>query len=221
MKKIIFILLLLTLLSGCKNDRSSEIKSAFNSYKGKYLIYISKRDFTLDVYNRQVEKLISCSIAFGANPDMGPKRFSGDNRTPEGKYYINEMLSMDAGTGSSSYRKLERMNRVYFRANDHHHKYGKPDVDLGDNAYGPRYFGINYPNGEDRKNYSRDLKAGNFKPVNEKIPGIGSGIAIHGNCDEASIGHLSSSGCIRMYNDDIVELERYIQISVPVIISAE
>jgi len=54
--------------------------------------------------------------------------------------------------------------------------------------------------------------------VNGKIPGIGYGIGIHGNNDEAGVGKRSSSGCIRMYNRDVVEIERFVQLGTPVII---
>ena len=50
------------------------------------------------------------------------------------------------------------------------------------------------------------------------MPSIGGGIAIHGNNDPDSIGHLATSGCIRMLNDDVIELEQFIQIGTPVYI---
>ncbi|RNC28592.1 MAG: putative L,D-transpeptidase YkuD [Candidatus Dichloromethanomonas elyunquensis] len=41
---------------------------------------------------------------------------------------------------------------------------------------------------------------------------------IHGNNNTASIGKEISSGCIRMYNDDVVELAGYISIGAAVTI---
>jgi lipoprotein-anchoring transpeptidase ErfK/SrfK len=98
------------------------------------------------------------------------------------------------------------MNSVYWKAEHGHYKYGKPDTDLGRDAYGPRFFRLSYPNANDRKRFSRLKKEG-------KIPrsaGIGSGIAIHGTNDPPSMGGRASSGCIRLLNDKIVTLDRYI-----------
>ena len=95
-------------------------------------------------------------------------------------------------------------------------------MDLGDNAYGPRFYGLDYPNEEDRKRYRKALRSNDLPEKKDgQAPGIGWGIGIHGNNDERSIGNLSSNGCIRMYNRDIVEIEQYIQMGTPVIISPE
>jgi hypothetical protein len=194
-----------------KEDR---IRKAFGRFKGNYLIYVTKRDFRLEIYNRRLETVAAYTVALGSNPDIKAKLHEGDNRTPEGEYVINEILSMDADKKSSSYRTLMKMNRKFFRAKEGHGKYGKPGEDLGDNAYGPRFFGLNYPNGEDRKRYRNALRSG-------ALPGIGYGIGIHGNNDENGVGRLSSNGCIRMYNRDVVECEQYIQMDTPVIIVSD
>ncbi|HEY3426545.1 MAG TPA: L,D-transpeptidase [Negativicutes bacterium] len=39
---------------------------------------------------------------------------------------------------------------------------------------------------------------------------------IHGTNNPASIGHLVSHGCIRMYNRDVLELARFVSIGTPV-----
>ena len=46
----------------------------------------------------------------------------------------------------------------------------------------------------------------------------GGEYAIHGTNRPASIGGFVSYGCIRMYNRDIVELYRLVQIGAPVIV---
>lgn len=43
---------------------------------------------------------------------------------------------------------------------------------------------------------------------------------IHGTNDPASIGHLVSHGCIRMYNEDVVALSRLVPINTRVTIRA-
>ena len=198
--------------------KEKALQEAFVSYSGKYAIVISKRDFSLTVYDRRMKKAAVYRIGFGSNSDMKQKLYEGDDRTPEGVYMINEILSMDAGHETESYRKLMKMNQVYFRAAAGYHRYNNIKEDLGDNAYGPRFFGINYPNEADIQRYNRALAAGLIPAVKGKTAGPGYGIAIHGNNDEASIGGLCSSGCIRMYNRDIVELEKYITMSTPVLI---
>lgn len=218
MKKFYSVLLLVLILSSCGDAKMDSLRKVFSSYRGGYAIVITKKNFTLEVYNSAYEKVNSYKIGFAHNPDMKPKLYEGDNRTPEGIYEINEILSMDAGKESESYRKILNMNKVYFKKAKGYHKYGDPESDLGDNAYGPRYFGINYPNQADIDNYRKALDRGEIPAVNGKPADIGYGIAIHGNNDEDSIGHLCSSGCVRMYNRDVVDLEKYIMLSTPVII---
>jgi murein L,D-transpeptidase YafK len=173
---------------------------------------VDKKNYTVHVYNNARVLVASYPAGYGLNPDGGTKLHSGDNRTPEGLYHVNEILSMDASPDSPAYKKLRRMNDVFFTARDGHYKHGTNE-DLGSNVYGPRFYGIDYPNENDKKRYEANIKSGAF----EKL-GIGGGIAVHGNNDQPSIGHKSSSGCVRMYNKDVVELERYILIGTPVII---
>ncbi len=216
--QMIMIPLLVFAVQGCKVSRNRALKDAFSAYNGRYALVIIKKDFTLTVYDRDLKSVAEYRIGLGSNPDMKPKLYEGDSRTPEGVYAINEILSMDAGRDTESYRKLKKMNEVYFRASSGYHRYNKINEDLGDNAYGPRYYGINYPNGPDVRRYNRSVAEGAVPPVKGRIPGIGGGIAIHGNNDEESIGGLCSSGCVRMYNRDIVELEKYITMSTPVLV---
>jgi murein L,D-transpeptidase YafK len=172
----------------------------------------------LEVYDSDLKRISSYRIGIGHNPDMKPKLHEGDNRTPEGTYEIDEILSIDSEKNTDSYKKLFNMNRHFFKKINGHHKYGYPEEDLGDNAYGPRFFGINYPNDEDKKNYIKHLETGDIPVVRGKPVGVGYGIAIHGNNDEESIGKLCSNGCIRMYNKDVIELEKYLILKTPVII---
>lgn len=204
-------------LSCGKNDGKASEK-AFRNYNGNYVIVISKKKFTLSVYERGKGKIESYRIGYGSSSEPGPKLYEGDNRTPEGFYQVNEILSMDSDRSSESYSKLSKMNAYFFKKVNGYHKYGKPDEDLGDNAYGPRYFGINYPNEEDSRRYNDALSKGIIPEKNGIKASIGYGIAIHGNNDEESIGHKCSSGCMRMFNRDIVELEKFISLGTPVVI---
>jgi len=213
-----FLILFLVIFLSCGQNGEKASEKAFMSYNGNYVIVIIKEKFTLSVYERGKGKIESYRIGYGSSSDSGPKLYEGDNRTPEGFYHINEILSMDSDRSSESYRKLSKMNEYYFKKNNGYHKYGKPQEDLGDNAYGPRYYGINYPNEEDFRRYNDSLSKGVIPEKNGKNAGIGYGIAIHGNNDEESIGRQCSSGCIRMFNRDIVELEKFVSLGTPVII---
>ena len=213
MKKLYPVIIMFLMISSCGDSKKESLEKVFSSYRGRYALVIIKSKFLLEVYDSGFEKVNSYRIGLAGNPDMLPKLYEG-----EGIYEINEILSMDAGKDSESYRKLLNMNKVFFKKSKGYHKYGKPDLDLGDNAYGPRYFGLNYPNANDLKNYKKASDDGRVPVVNGTPAEIGYGIAIHGNNDEDSIGHLCSSGCIRMFNRDVVDLEKYIMLSSPVII---
>jgi len=216
MRRFLFCLIFLFVFSCSKEEKV--VSDIFKNYDGKYVILISKKRFALEVYERDKGVVACFKVGYGSNPDMGPKLYEGDNRTPSGLYEVNEILSMDADKFSPSYQKLKSMNEHFFSKAQGYTKFGKSDEDLGDNAYGPRYFGINYPNEDDKKRYDKALNLGQIPIVNGKVASIGYGIAIHGNNDEASIGHLCSSGCIRMYNSDVVKLDKYISLGTPVII---
>jgi len=208
-------------LVSCGNKRGEAVRDAFRDFQGKYVIFVSKREFVLYVYDRELRVVKRFPIAYGLNPDRKPKLYRGDNRTPEGVYRVTEMLSMDADRSTASHRKLRAMNAVFWRARDGHSRFGDPRADLGDNAYGPRFFLLDYPNAGDLQRY-REALGRNGIPIQGGVAApIGHGIAIHGNNDPSSIGHLATSGCVRMYNNDIVELERYIIEGTPVIISPE
>jgi len=217
--KVFYIVIVLSLLIvSCKKSKIDRVQEIFQSYKGKYVIVVEKSTFSLAVFNRKLKKIREYKIAYGKNPEGTTKLFKGDNKTPEGLYNIIEILSMDADRQSSSYKKLKRMNGVLFSAKNGHSKFGYPKRSLGKNVYGARYFLLDFPNRKDILNYKSSLFQGKIpKKRGEYLP-IGSGIAIHGNNDFASIGHLASGGCIRMYNRDIVELNRFITIGIPVLI---
>jgi len=206
-KALLIFIIILSVLPGCGRGGENALKEALSSSGSRYAILVDKRDFSLKVYGRDLRVAAAYRIGYGSNGDMKAKLYEGDNRTPEGVYSVNEILSMDAGHETDSYRKIMAMNRIYFRSSAGYRRYGNPGEDLGENAYGPRYFGIDYPNENDRERYGRALAEGKIPSMKGRTAGIGYGIAVHGNNDEESIGHLCSSGCIRMYNRDIVELK--------------
>jgi murein L,D-transpeptidase YafK len=220
---IVFLLLwyiyfLTTLLSYPR--RVERVKKAFRDFRGKYVLYVSKRDFCLYVYGRRGRIIAKYKVGYGLNPDRKPKLYENDRRTPEGEYRIVEILSMSADKRSGSYKKLKTLNDTYLRAEDGYYKFGRPNVDTGKNAYGPRLFWLDYPNRRDRDKYTRAVKSGIVPLKNGSVVDIGYGITIHGNNDPPSVGQLSTAGCIILYNRDVVDLAKYIRLGTPVIISA-
>jgi len=209
------------LIISCVDGKKQVLEKAFSEFRGNHVLYVSKSEFTLYVYDRKGRVAAKYPVAWGLNPDRKPKLYRGDNRTPEGSYRVVEILSMDADRASASYRKLKRMNDVYWRARDGHYRHGNPREDLGDNAYGPRFFLLDYPNEEDRRRYEMALAKGEVPSRDGAPVPIGHGIAIHGNNDPQSLGQLATSGCVRMFNNDIIELERFIILGTPVIISGD
>ena len=206
-------------LSSCGDRKTEAVRKAFAEFRGNYVLYAGRSDFTLRVFDRELREVRNYPVAFGLNPDGRPKLHRGDDRTPEGVYRVVEMLSMDAERSTEPYRKIKRMNDVFWRARDGHYKHGNPREDLGDNAYGPRFFLLDYPNEQDQARYREALARGEIPRQGGVAAPIGQGIAIHGNNDPRSIGHLSTSGCVRMFNNDIIELENYVIQGTPVIIS--
>ena len=193
-----------------------ELINIFSQSQQTYALVIAKKHFKLTVYNRSLKPIVSYNVGIGKNPDMKPKLHEGDNRTPEGLYRITEILSLQADHNSQAFKRLYRMNNVYFSAKNGFHKFNNPNIDLGNNVYGPRFFRINYPNKKDKKKHELALKQHTIPKI-----GIGSGIAIHGTNDNEAIGKLSSRGCIKMFNHDVIDLEKYITISTPVFILSE
>ncbi len=229
MKKILLIILfaIVVLLASTTQTNYYEkfglnphkIKDILKRYSPEYFIYIIKRKFKLFVFDRNGRYIKMFDIAIGKKKNFERKIYRNDNGTPVGLYFVTEILSESAPTNTESYKKLKKMNSVYFRASEGHHLWGHPDKDLGKNAYGPRFFRLSYPNKEDIKLYEKLKKKGKIpKDSNGRYVGPGSGIGIHGTNDPLSIGHRISSGCIRMYNSEVVQLDKFLKIGTPVYI---
>lgn len=155
-------------------------------------IVIYKQQHQLFLIDAEGHQIGPFPIAIGKNPDQLPKEKEGDKRTPEGEYYITTLMD-------ESSSMLQRFNRTHLSALQGHHKFGKPTEDLGTNSYGPYFLMLNYPNSADRK-----------------LGRTGSGIGIHGTNDPDSLGHEATSGCIRMKNEDLIWLSRWVVAGTPV-----
>jgi murein L,D-transpeptidase YafK len=128
-------------------------------------------------------------------------------------YYKKAVMKMKQGR-----KKIDSMNSVYLFASQGHKKFSTEE-DLGYNAYGSAFMLLDYPNSMDMKKYGQAAASG-LVPYDENgnlLP-PGSGIAIHGTNDDPSLGYDASSGCVRMNNNDIVEVSNYVSEGTLVII---
>lgn len=201
------------------NLKPEIINKIIKQYSPEFFVYIKKRDFKLFVIDGKGRIIKIYNIAIGKKKNFERKIYRDDNGTPEGLYFVTEILSESAPTNTQSYKKLKKMNSVYFKASEGHHLWGHPDKDLGRNAYGPRFFRINYPNKEDIELYEKLKKQGKIpKDKNGNYVGLGSGIGIHGTNDPPSIGHRISAGCIRMFNSEVIQLDNFLKLGTPVYI---
>lgn len=247
MKKIaaVFILLMLApRFSACAKD-FTDYKVFFDGYQKEHILVAFKKEKTIYAVDAGLNTVVSYRISTGINPEN--KSYEGDNATPEGVYVITEIYEAakpetlvraeeevqrcgeDCGEAQRKAAKLKKqyesgrkrlaaMNAVFFRAKDGYKKWGTNE-DLGRNAYGPVFMRLSYPEKEDYKRHAAAKKKGYLPMKNDgSYPGPGSGIAIHGTNDPASLGHDASSGCIRLSNEEIIELRRYASPGVKVII---
>lgn len=81
---------------------------------------------------------------------------------------------------------------------------------------------------EDSKNWTHDFLDGTgprpyaYGPYFIRLKTQGwSGIGIHGTCFPETIGTRSSEGCVRLKNDDLSDLIRYVNIGTEVIIEKD
>lgn len=205
---------LVPLHAGALEDQgldSDFLRDFFSEAKQDEIVYIVKHNFMLYVVDRDLNVRFSTGVAIGKNPDHAAKLHSNDNRTPEGLYKITEALYQDLPHDIWPYEKLQRMNRVYWYAKYGFTKWGHPDQDLGDQAYGYGFFRLNYPNQADKDRYMRALHRDEI-PLNKdgSFHGWGSGIGIHGTNDPDSIGHAASTGCIRVENGALKRIREYL-----------
>ncbi len=216
MKKFLYFFIFIFVINLFAYD-INKIKKYFINYDKKYIIYILKGQKKLYLIDSNYQIIKEYKISTGL--EKGPKLYEGDNKTPEGEYKIIDILSYKRTkyTSDIEFEKnknnLKRMNSIYLKAKDGHKKFGT-DEDLGYDSYGPVFIRLNYPNEEDKKRY-KEAKKKKLIPEGRKI---GSGIAIHGTNDEASLGYNASSGCIRMNNNDIEELLDFIKRDMKIII---
>lgn len=114
----------------------------------------------------------SWPVALGKN--AGQKQKSGDMKTPDGSFPIDEVFDASYWT--------------------HDFGDGKGEIE---GAYGPYFISLD---------------------TSRLSGGAWDGIGIHGTHDPASIGTRASEGCIRMHNEDLLALKKYIGVGMQVTI---
>ena len=213
MKKVIFIFVFICvafcLHSSVKKRIPGPVITIINriNKKSHYLVAV-KRLFRLYLMTRHHVVVGSYPIAIGQKKNFARKTHQGDKGTPEGIYWITAINGYHFPKDDKRYLGMKYMNTKYYRAENGRHKWGKPHLDLGRNAFGPRFFRFGYPNQSDKKMFVRLKRQG-------KLPAyarIGSGLGIHGTNDPDSIGHMASTGCIRMHNQDVIALTPYVTV---------
>ena len=134
-------------------------------------ILIKKSEFRL--YLLEDGSIVrSWPVALGKN--AGQKQKSGDMKTPDGSFPIDEVLDASYWT--------------------HDFGDGKGEIE---GAYGPYFISLD----------TSRLSGGTW-----------DGIGIHGTHDPASIGTRASEGCIRMRNEDLLALKKYVNVGMQVTI---
>ncbi len=226
----------------------SLIKEHTALYGKKYIIYIDKNLKKLYLMDKTLKIWKSYSVATGAvrgeklyagdyrtpsgfytiirvcqyheawyMPQLRKIMARYEKGSAEYKYYL-ENYGRLYEREKKNRRKINDMNASYLSAREGHVKFGT-DEDLGYNSYGPVFMLLDYPNERDIQRYRAAKKAG-LMPSDDDgyFPELGGGIAIHGTCDAPSIGYDASSGCVRMKNNDIVELSNYVSEGTMVVI---
>ena len=248
MKRILALLLAVLISSCAFAGYFSQIEGRLKGYHKKYFLYVNKRYKKLYLVDRNLKVWKTYTVATGAKSGeklhRGDNRTPSGIYNVVEIYQYHEPWYMrqikndleNSANDKEKFRyywdfyknakiknikgkkRIESLNSVYFNASDGHTKYGTQE-DLGYNAYGPVFMRLDYPNEEDMRKYKAAIKAG-IMPLksNGEYPDPGSGIAIHGTNDNPSLGNFSSTGCVRMKNDDIVEVSGYVSEGTMVVI---
>lgn len=147
-------------------------------YKSRYLLKLLFR-CTHAVRGIKLPKVYK--IGIGRNPDFATKVQEGDERTPEGVYFICQKEILQPGKLGTRWMRLTYPN-------------------LEDIARGKKSGVIDAKTSlRLRRGYGRTF----FKRIETPL---GFGIGIHGTNQPSCIGTRCSDGCIRMRNAEVEEL---------------
>jgi lipoprotein-anchoring transpeptidase ErfK/SrfK len=142
------------------------------SGKHDYSILIVKSEYKLYLLDNGKKVAVwPCAIGKGG---LGQKHKSGDNMTPVGDFFVDDINNASTWT----------------------HDFGDGKGSIK-NAYGPWFISIN------------------TESVSE---GKWDGIGIHGTHDPSSIGTDASEGCVRLNNENLLKLRKYVKTGTKVIV---
>lgn len=244
----IFLIIFLFFIQNINSFDNQRLKFILQNYNKTYFIYINKSQKKLYLVDKNIKVWRKYIISVGKNhgqklyrgdlktPEgvyyideiyqyeepwylkrLKEKMETIDKRSRNYKIYRRYYDEFEKKYKKNR-KKLEKLNETYLRAEDGFKKF-KTGESLGYNSFGPVFMLLNYPNEDDYKRYKEALDDGLIKrDKNLYFKDPGDGIAIHGTNDEDALGYNSSAGCVRMKNDDILELSRYVMEGTMVII---
>jgi hypothetical protein len=68
MRNCVFLIISFLFFFSCGKSEEKAVQKAFRNYAGNYVIVISKKKFSLFVYQRDKGLLESCKIGYGSSP---------------------------------------------------------------------------------------------------------------------------------------------------------
>lgn len=174
------VLAILILTSQCAAGEAASGNVLAEVQQGLVLL-IKKSAHTLTVY--QEGKAVKDYLAvFGVNPD-GDKVRQGDNRTPEGVFYITDKESL----GEDPY-----LGRKWFGLS-------YPDVSHAERALSQALIS--------RDQYNAIVSANNAQDMPPQSTSLGGWIGIHGGREDLTRERINwTEGCIAMLDKDLEEL---------------
>jgi|YelNatPaOPRAMG01_1025707.scaffolds.fasta_scaffold01058_29 murein L,D-transpeptidase YafK len=244
----IYLIIFYFFVQNVKSFDKEKITSILQTYHKTYFIYVSKSQKRLYLIDKNLKAWRKYMISVGKNQGQKLYRgdlrtpegiyYIDEIYQYEEPWYLkrlrNKMQLMDKN--SKNYKiykkyyddlvkkylkgrqKLETLNTTFLRAEDGFKRF-KTGESLGFNSFGPVFMLLNYPNEDDYERYKEALDNGIIKrDANLYFKDPGDGIAIHGTNDEDALGFDSSAGCIRMKNNDILEISKYVMEGTLVII---
>lgn len=191
-------------------------------------LLISKAAMKLSVLDGEGRPLLVVPIACGEN--YGDKRRAGDRRTPEGLFTVQEILDTSRWPVPAPATEAEAGAAAETaEAGPAEHAEAAKSGAAAEEAKAETAEAGKAPAGR-TKRQKREKAAARPAPKAPCRSPYGpyfirlltpphEGIGIHGTNDEASIGSRASAGCIRLHNDDLRRLLRYVRIGMPVFIT--
>lgn len=156
-------------------------------------VVVDKSDYTLSLFSGQVF-LKSYHVALGDNGN-GDKEVAGDHKTPEGRFYISQMLVLDP---PDPYLGSRWMRLAY--PNDEDALRGLEQGLIDQSTY---------------QDIVAANAAGTIPPQNTAL---GGGIGIHGGTTQATGDHWTW-GCVGLKDADVQEIFNYVSVGTSVVIT--